>query len=233
MSFSTVFPAPGTLIDSAGQANANGLPAPGFSGLNVKANQSVQVYRARSNRGLPISSGTHFWSFQISYHEMTIEQYEAIEMFLLGHNAKLNPFYITLPNYSEPRPSTYESFVNGADLTVDSGSYAGDRTITIDSSNTTLIPGCYINLIDDADALHKSTYKVARVETPTTYTGDAPAGNKLRLTLFPPLQRDFVGNVTARFSSPQFRVIQTSDLDVEYTGDNTVNFSFACAEILP
>ena len=234
MAYSTIFPAPGTLIDSAGKTNnLTGLPAPGFAGLNIKANQPVRVVRARSSRGLPISGSSFFWSFDISYHEMTVEEYEAIENFLLGHNTKVNPFYITLPNYAQPRPSGYETFLNGADLSIDSTVYAGDKTITVNSTNASLLPGCFLNIDDDSDALHKGTYKVTRVETPTNFSGDPVAANKLRLSLFPEVQRDQVGTITARLVNPTFRVIQTGDTQAEYSQNNTVSFGFSCAEILP
>lgn len=233
MSYSNIFPAPGTLIDSSGQANPNGLPAPGFSGLNLTANESVSINRSRSARGLASSSDDFFWSFRVSYHNMTQDEYDAIEMFLLGHRAKKNPFYITLPNYAQPKPSSFTTFLNGQDLPCVAGSYAGDETITVISSNTSLLPGCYINLIDDADALHKSTYKVTRVETPLNYVGDPVASNRLRLSIYPHNKRDFIGNVTARFIKPQFRVVQTSDLEVEYDEHNIATFGFTCAELLP
>ena len=229
---SNILPAPGTLINSAGILDPNGMPAPGFSGLNIRMNQSSDVQRSRSNRGLVISGSEYFWSFQINYHPMTVEEYEAIECFLLANNTRVNPFYVTLPNYSAPKPAGYNSFQNSTPVTVFGAHYAGDTQIIVNSSNTTLIPGCFINL-NGSDALHKSVYKVARVETPTSFSGTAVPSGKLRLSIFPPLQRDTVGTVTVQFTKPTFRVIQKSELNPEFDQNNTVSFGLSVEEILP
>ena len=234
MSFSNILPAPGTLINAAGIAdNIDGSPAPGFSGLNIRFNNTVGKFRSRSNRGLTIGESDNFWSFNISYNPMTIDQFSSLESFILGHNTSGVPFYVTLPNFATPKPQAFLDSLGGGDLSAVAGSLAGDKTITITSANTTLLPGCFINLIDSGDALHKSTYKVTRVETPALFVGSAVAAGKLRLSITPPLQRSFVGTVTAKFINPQFRVIQTSEIEVEYDRNNTVSFSMSCEEILP
>mgnify|MGYP001346996585 CR=1 FL=1 len=105
MSYSKILPAPGTLLNMAGVPDPQGLPAPGFSGVNLQSNYDVSLLRSRaSNRGLPNTTGSHYWSFSISYHDMEEDQFSAIESFLLGHNTRLNPFYVVLPNYASPKP---------------------------------------------------------------------------------------------------------------------------------
>lgn len=234
MPYSNILPAPGTRINGAGLLDPAGLPAPGFSGLNVKLNQSSDVQRTRSNRGLTISGSEYFWSFDIRYHPMLEEEYIAIESFLLGHNTKVKPFYVALPNYSTPKPEGFNTHQIANPVTVTGGNYfAGDTQVAIVSTNNTLTPGCFINFVDSSDALHKSTYKVSRVESPASFSGVAPAAGTLRLSIFPPLQRNMSTGVAVRFTQPLFRVIQRSELNPEYDQNNTVSFGLTVEEILP
>lgn len=232
MTFSKILPAPGSLINSAGILDPSGAPAPGFSGVNFKSNYSVSLNRSRSNRGLPIDDNKHFWSFTINYHTMTMEEYTSIENFLHGHNTRRNPFYVSLPNYSVPKNSFFANYVDSNIIYTSGTGYAGDNRVTIVAPEG-LEPGCYINFIDDDDALHKSTYKVSRVESPSLYSGDPPAAGTLRLTIFPPLQRDFSGNVQVRFINPLFRVLQTNDVEPNFDKNNNVTTNIVVEEILP
>lgn len=234
MAYSNILPAPGSRINGAGALDSNGLPAPGFSGLNMKLNQSSDVQRTRSNRGLVIAGTDFFWSFDIKYHEMTIPEYEAIENFLLSSNSKVKPFFVTLPNYNAPKPTIFNTFQISNPISVTAGTYyAGDTQILLSSGDTTLLPGCFINFVDSSDALHKSVYKVSRVETASSYSGIAVAANRIRITIFPPLQRGFVGATTVKFTNPQFRVIQKSDISPEFDQNNIVSFGLSVEEILP
>lgn len=232
MAFSTILPAPGDLINSSGIADPAGLPAPGFSGLNFKSNYSVALSRSRSARGQPKSNGEHYWSFDIEYHPMTENSFRSLESFLYGHDTRLKPFYVFIPNV-KAQPTSFYDYANGNSLQVVSDNYAGDRTIVVNSTNTTLLPGCFINLNDSLDALHKSTYKVARVETPTLYEGNPPDAGTIRLTIFPPLQRDLIGIVTVNFTKPLFRVLQKNNIEPDYDTENLISISLNVEELLP
>jgi hypothetical protein len=233
MSYSNTLPAPGTLINAAGAADVNGLPAPGFKGLDFDSVYPVGISRTRSNRGLPNSGGEHYWTFTISYNEMTKEEFEAVNSFLMGHNTRLNPFYVVLPNYAAPEDSAFATYAAGNTITAPDAQYAGDTTVEIVAPEG-LKPGCFINFVDSDDALHKSTYRVARVESPSQHAGVAPAAGRLRLTIFPPLQRDFSGTVTVRFTNPTFRVIQRNSISPKFDNNNIVDsFSLQVEEILP
>ena len=233
MSYSKILPAPGTLLNMAGVPDLQGLPAPGFSGVDLQSNYEVSLSRSRaSNRGVPSTNGGHFWSFSISYHEMEEDQFTAIESFLLGHNTRLNPFYVVLPNYAAPRDSAMAAFAQSNTITTDGAYFAGDSQIVLNLASS-LLPGCYINFDDPDDALHKSVYKVARVETAAVNAGVSPGVGKTRITIFPPLQREMSPSVPVRFINPTFRVLQTSTVNPSYDKDNMISFSFTVEEILP
>lgn len=162
---------------------------------------------------------------------MTEESYRAIESFLMGHNTRKNPFYVTLPNYASP-PEPFATYAGANTINVQGAAFAGDTTLIINADDS-LLPGCYVNLVDSGDALHESTYKIARVETNSTYTGSQPGVGQQRITIFPPLQRDTSGTVEVVFINPKFRVIQTSIISPEYDENNIVSFSMDVEEILP
>lgn len=239
----TKLPAPGSLITQYGMAGGTnngisaalqGLPAPGFSGVNLRSNYGTSLIRSRgSARGTVNTNNAHFWSFDISYHEMTQEEYAAIESFLMSHNTRLKPFYVTLPNYSRPNGS-FMNFINSvaSDIVVESNYFAGDSSIEVSNADFTadpstlydfyrLNPGCFIN-IEGSDALHKSIYKVSLVES-SWYREDPVSSGKIRLHLFPPLQRDVTAGSTIKFVDPEFRVIQRNAIEPSFDEDGIVN----------
>lgn len=230
MSYSVILPAPGTLINSAGVADANGLPAPGFSGLNIESNYDVDVLRSRSNRGLPVDSGQHFWSFRISYHPMTVNSFTALENFMYGHNTRKNPFYVVLPNYARPKPAETATFLDTNTVSTVGIHYTNESQVIVNTV-LNLQPGAYVNFL--GDALHKSTYKIARVETPTSFSGTAPAAGTMRLTIFPPLQREVANASALRLINPQFRVLQRGNINPQYDENNMISFGINVEEILP
>ena len=232
MSYSNILPAPGTLINRAGILDPLGMPAPGFSGLGLESNYSVSVLRTRaSNRGTPVEDGGHFWSFSINYHEMRVEEFTAIESFLLGHNTRKNPFYVILPNYAEPNKA-FADTIRTTTIHNTGIRYPGETQIVIDREGD-LYPGCFINFNNLNDALHKNVYKVTRVETPQVFSGNPPAAGTQRLTIFPPLQREIPNVTPVQFLNPKFRVIQTSPINPRYDQNNIVSFSFNVEEIMP
>lgn len=233
MSYSVVLPAPGDLIDSSGQPTKFGWPAPGFSGINLTSNYSVGVNRSRSNRGITSSDEQHYWSFGISYHPMKQEEYTSVENFILGHNARKRPFYVSLPNYFYPNSKDFAAFANTNEITVTGVFYAGESIVEINSTNINLLPGCFINFRDPEDALHEGAYKITRVETPEMYVGGAVAADTLRISVFPPLQRDVSANTILQFIKPQFRVIMKNDLNPQYDKDGLVSVSLQVEELLP
>lgn len=239
MSLSNELPAPGSLINIAGALDVSGEPAPGFSGVNLRSNERVDVLRSRSNRGLPISDGSHYWSFSIEYHPMRKTLFNSLESFLLGHGTKRNPFFVVLPNYSGPQQANFTSFIDSNAIELPAGSaFAGDTTLLIESgialpTDTHALPGDLFNIVDPSDALHKNIYKVTRIETATAFSTTAPAAGKQRLHIYPPLQRDIIGLSTLEFSRPKFRVIQSSDYQVEFDENNLISFNFEVEELMP
>lgn len=234
--FSRTLPAPGTLINAAGVADPNGLPAPGFSGLQLRSNRTADTQRTRSNRGYTVDNADFYWSFTISYHPMTMLEWNALESFLYGHDTLLNPFYVTLPNYSGPTDSAFAAHAASNDLMIAGTVYAGETEILIDTTgfpNQNLNVGAFANIYDPDDALHKSTYKIARVETPTQFSGTAPAPNTMRVTLYPPVQRDLSPNSELIVTSPVFRVIQKNQIDPQFDENNIVTINLQVEEILP
>lgn len=236
MAFSNQLPAPGALINKAGVLdNVTGEPAPGFAGVNLRSHLETQLLRSRSNRGLPVVEGGHFWSFEIQYHPMTKNMFDSLESFILGMNTRANPFYVVLPNYSSSKNGLFNTWDASNNATVSGSVFAGDTSFIVGTIANANIPypGDLFNVVDAGDALHKNTYKVTRVETNAVYSGTQPAVNNPRIHFFPPLQRDKVGTMTLVFQNPAFRVLQRGDHEVDYDENNLVSFRMSVEEIMP
>ena len=231
--YSNILPAPGSLINAAGILDPLGIPAPGFKGVNFTSQYETGLLKSRSNRGISSTTGRHSWNFSIEYHQMTSDEYDAIANFLFGYNTRLVPFYVSLPNMNTPSPQDFRIYSKDNEITVTQPFFAGETEIVINSAVTTLLPGSMINFIDNDDALHKSTYRVNRVETSNSFVGEQPANNTMRINIFPPLQRDFSGDITVRFHDPLFRVKQMNDVSPNYDMNNLVEFSINVEEVLP
>lgn len=237
MAYSLQLPAPGSLINMAGQLdNVAGLPAPGFAGIDLESHMDVNVLRSRSNRGLPVTEGGHYWSFGIKYNPMTRNTFDALEAFVLGMNTRVNPFYVVLPNYSASKNPLFNTWDATNNAIISGTAYAGDTTLTLGGtiSNANIpYPGDYFNIVDSMDALHKNVYKVTRVETNASYTGAQPAANAPRIHIFPPLQRDKIGTCSLVFQNPSFRVIQKGNWKTSIDRDGLYEVDIDVEELMP
>lgn len=238
--FSDLLPDPFHRIGDAGQSlTVAGNTAPGFSGLKMTNSYEVQLNRTRSGRGVPRSDASPYWSFSIQYNPMTKNTFDVVESFMLGHNTRLNPFRVILPNYSRPKNDAFYVFCQSNTIQVKGNHPAGANILTIDalvSISGDPKPGDFINIVDAGNINHTNTYKVTRVETNETYkTGTyQPAANERKIHIFPELQRAVNNNAVVRFIDPVFRVLQTSALhEVDLDRDNLYSYSFQVEEIQP
>jgi hypothetical protein len=232
-SFSDLLPDPNNKINTAGVSDSAGSAGPGFAKIKFRSTNQVQVSRTISGRGVTASPGFHNWEFDINYNPMTRAEFEPVSTFLESRQGRLKPFYVILPQHSAPQNAAFASNT----LTAAAATNAGSPTLLIAGViNGEPTPGDFFTVTDSSDVNHKKTYKVIRVETPSTYqTGTtAPSTNQRRLWTQPPISRAVASGATINFVNPQFRVIQKSDV-VEYDldTDNLYQFSISLEEIQP
>lgn len=231
--FSDLLPDPNNKINNAGAADASGTAGPGFAKIRFSSENTTQVSRTISGRGITSSPSFHSWAFDISYNPMTRAEFDPVGAFLEGRRGRLNPFYVILPQHAGPKDSTFASNTLTA-----SGTTAGSPTLMLNGVNTgNPSPGDFFNINDAADVNHKKTYKVIRVETSSDYkTGllPIPTGTQRRVWVHPPISRTVSPNAPVTFVNPKFRVTLKGDvMEYELDTDNLYQFSLSLEEILP
>lgn len=232
-SFSDLLPDPNNKINNAGATDASGSAGPGFTKIKFTSDNTTQVSRTISGRGVTASPSYHHWSFDISYNPMTRAEFDPVASFLEMRRGRLNPFYIILPQHAAPKDTNFSSNT----ITAAAAVAAGSPTIMIAGVNSgEPSPGDFFTITDPADVNHKKAYKVLRVETSTTYqTGTtAPTATQRRLWTQPPICRAVSSGATLNFVNPKFRVIQKGDtMEYDLDTDNLYQFSLSLEEILP
>lgn len=232
-SFSDLLPDPNNKINNAGAVDATGSAGPGFAKIKFTSDNTTQVSRTISGRGVTSSPSYHKWSFDISYNPMTRSEFDPVGAFLESRQGRLKPFYVILPQHAGPKDSAFAANT----LTAADATSAGSPTILIAGVVTgEPSPGDFFTITDSSDVNHKKAYKVLRVETSTTYqTGTtAPGATQRRLWTQPPITRAVTSGATINFVNPKFRVVQKGDtMEYDLDTDNLYQFSLSLEEILP
>lgn len=239
--FSDLLPDPINKINNAGAADASGNAGPGFAKIKFTSDNTTQVSRTISGRGVTASPSYHSWSFDISYNPMTRDEFDPIGTFLDGRRGRLNPFFVILPQHAAPKNTTFAAYatanLNGITAATTA---AGSPTIMLNGFTAisgSPSPGDFFTITDSSDVNHKKAYKVLRVEDNGTYQlgTTAPALNtQRRVWTQPPISRAVTSGAIINFINPRFRVIQKGDtLEYDLDTDNLYQFSLSLEEILP
>lgn len=237
--FSNILPDPLNKITDQGDVDPSGAPGPGFSAINFQSNGETQVSRTNSGRGVHRDQEVQYWSFSIKYNPMFREQFDPVDTFLASRNARRDPFFVILPQYSKPKNPLFVTFAT-ANIIRNKGAYnAGITNIMVDtgvSFTSFARPGDMFTISDPANANHLKVYKVTRVETNARYQASTtqPLASEMRIHFSPPLSRNITDNSVINFINPKFRVITKSDIrEHNLDTDNLYQFSLDCEEIQP
>lgn len=237
--FSNILPDPVSKITDQGDIDATGVAGPGFAAINFTSNGDTQVSRTNSGRGVHRDQGVQFWSFSIKYNPMMRDQFDPVDAFLASRNARRDPFFVVLPQYSKPKSAAFATFA-AANIIRNKGAYnSGATNMMVDtgvSFTSYAKPGDMFTISDPTNANHLKVYKVTRVETPARYQAatTVPLAAEMRIHFDPPLQRNTADNSVINFINPKFRVITKSDLrEHALDTDNLYQFSLDLEEIQP
>lgn len=249
-SFSDLLPDPINKINNAGATDTSGKEGPGFAKIKFTSDNTTQVSRTISGRGVTASPSYHSWSFDISYNPMTRDEFDPIGAFLEMRRGRLNPFYVILPQHAKPKDATFATYAtsNPNAITAYSQTNTG-VTGTIPAGSPTIVmsfggsytsgapsPGDFFTIKDNNDVNHKKAYKVLRVEDNGTYQDGTtiPSASQRRIWTQPPMSRAVASGAIITFINPQFRVVQKGDtLEYDLDTDNLYQFSLSLEEILP
>ena len=239
-SFATILPDPVNKITDSGDTDPTaGVAGPGFSAINFVSNGETQVSRTNSGRGVSRDQGRQYWSFSIKYNPMLRAQFDPVDSFLASRNARRDPFFVVLPQYSKPKDATFATFAGANILKVSGDTQAGATYFLMNCISVisgTPKPGDMLTITDAANANHKKVYKVTRVESDARYQAGttAPTTFEKRIHINPPLQRFTTTTSVVNFINPLFRVVARSDVrEYELNTDNLYNFSLDVEEIQP
>lgn len=177
-SFQDTLPDPNNRISrSGGSVNPVGTTAinsrlgPGFTSVKFTAKQPVMMNRTNSGRVITRTVAAHSWDIDISYNNLTREEFEPVFSFLMAKNGRLNPFFINLPQYLTSRDSAFViALAGGSNVTVnESGGLPAGRTYMKASwpGSGTGNPavGDMFTITDGNNSNHTKAYMVTRVET--------------------------------------------------------------------
>jgi len=240
-SYLNTLPDPNNPIGEAGEASVSGEKGAGYSAVKLSSEHKILNTRTNSGRLISRELSGHKWNIDISYNPMTRDEFEPIYTFLLQKRGSMVPFFVSLPQYKQPRNSTFATFVASNNFTPDNTGNAGDTTMVIDNSSYDassdgLAKAGDIFTIADDDSNHKKAYQITRVETYDLYESGttAPDSDQLRLHFVPALQRPVTTAAIINFNNPKFRVILKKDIQ-EYSlnTENLYSFSLELEEAQP
>lgn len=123
--FSDLLPDPNNKINTAGAADATGSAGPGFAKIKFASDNTTQVSRTISGRGVTASPSYHKWNFDITYNELTRADFDPVSSFLESRRGRLNPFYVILPQHAAPKDTNFNTYVSSRLLTITSISATG------------------------------------------------------------------------------------------------------------
>ena len=153
-SFSDLLPDPNNKINNAGAADASGSAGPGFAKIKFTSDNTTQVSRTISGRGVTASPSYHKWSFDISYNPMTRSDFDPVGSFLESRRGRLTPFYVILPQHAAPKDSTFTTYAISNPITATVATSSGSPSIMLSglsSSSGSPSPGDFFTITDASD----------------------------------------------------------------------------------
>lgn len=237
-------PDPNNPIGESGQPLVTGSKGPGYASVKLASEHKMMNTRTNSGRLVSRELSGHKWNIDISYNPMTREEFDPIYSFLLQKRGSLTPFFVSLPQYKEPRDTTFATFVASNTFTMAAAAAAGTTTILVThpsynkDTKGKALPGDIFTITDDSDSNHKKVYQVTRIETNADYESGttAPSASQLRVHFVPALQRSVASGTGSdvEFNNPKFRVVLSSDVqEYNLNTQNLYSFSLKLEEAQP
>jgi hypothetical protein len=218
--FTDILPTPDDKIGIAGQADASGRAGPGFASLRLTSSETI--LRKKLNSGVRDSqkASFHKWIVDINYNPLPCGVFHALLAFLSIKRTLQEPFYISLPQY------TNQSI---ADKGVYSSGVEGRNTIVIDG--TGVVAGAMFTEFNVND----KAYLVTRVETETDYFSPegSPGAGRERLHVSPAFKSTILNSAVLDFTNPLMKVkVVQNTIQYSVTLTGLFNLSLQVEEVL-
>lgn len=230
--FLQVLPDPNYKITDAGFEDAAGAAGQGFVNIAVREITSNEYQRNINGKAIKRMDFYPWFEIDVKYNPLTQLEFAPIYNFLMQKRGSLKSFYISLPQYSNPKSSTFVTWLGSNTITVQNDASAGASYINVGSwagNSYSGLPsfGDIFNISDPEDSLHTKAYQVTRVETYTDYlTGNQPATTTIRIHFSPGLQKFTNSGAEVVFLNPLIKVKQIGDVQEYELGDNNL-YSFS------
>lgn len=237
--FLNVLPDPNYKITSAGFENVSGVAGQGFVSINVIENNPPILNRTINGKLIPRKIIMPWFDIDLRYNFMTKAQFDPINNFLLEKKGSRKSFFVSLPQYYNPKNSAFKTWLVSNDVLVSGAHSAGASTIVVGtwSGNNYSggLPsfGDLFTISDPNNSLHTKAYQVVRVETFSDYlTGFQPATTTIRLHISPGLQRNVASGSELVFLNPLIKVRLAQDVqEYNLNTENLYNFSVKLTEV--
>ena len=234
ITYTNILPDPNNAIGDAGQSG--GTAGAGYRSVKLSSEHKIANNRTNSGRLVSRELAGHKWDIGITYNPMTRDEFEPIYSFLLQKRGSLSPFFVSLPQYKQPRTPAFASFVASNNFQAATNGAAGTTNLMVSqasyvrATHATPRPGDVFTFTDSADSNHKKTYQITRVETADAFqegtTAPSDTSKELRIHFIPALQRAVTSTAVVNFNNPLFRVILKNDVQ-EYNLDSNNLYSFS------
>tara|TARA_A100001011_G_scaffold355916_1_gene399524 strand:+ start:608 stop:1381 length:774 start_codon:yes stop_codon:yes gene_type:complete len=253
ISFQNILPDPnnkisrsGGSVNSVGNLDLSSKLGPGFASVKFSTKQPIMMSRTNSGRVITRSIAAHSWNISISYNPLTREEFEPVFAFLLSYG-RLNPFFVSLPQYLESRDTQFAAANPAKQLTTAEGaSIAAGRTYMqcswtgTDSEYPKV--GDMFTITDPGNSNSFKAYMVTRFESVqdanTSFDAatqpSSSAASPVRIHFNPPLVTAVSNGSTLDFTAPKIRVIKQGDVTGYDLGvDGLYKFNLQLEEALP
>jgi len=238
MAYMNILPDPDRkILPSGKQNNSTGTAGPGFASVKFISNQPTMMSRTNGGRVVTRSQATQYWSINISYNPLTREEFEPISNFLFSRQGRLSPFFVVLPQYTNPQDSTFSTYIASNTISIDGSANSGATDMKIDGlsgSSGSPAPGDMFTITDSTNSNHVKAYMVTRVETDSDYDTTQPATDERIIHFNPSLTYFVPDNAIINFSSPKIRVVPKNNAQEYSLGtENLYEFTLSLEEALP
>lgn len=232
--FLDVLPDPNYKINEAGIEDAGGTAGPGFSTLNMGLTFPTRNQRTIKGYTTISSNSRPYWDMMIKYNPLTKTEFDPVYNFLLEKVGGKKAFYVSLPQYQEPKDTTFAASVAGGTLTNEIIASAGATTLEIESTiwsgdtygNGLPTTGDIFTILDTTDSLHTQAYMITRIDTFDLNETVPTETSRIRINFIPGLQRTVPVSAEIIFDNPLFRVTQTQEVQ-EYSLDTEDLYTFS------
>jgi hypothetical protein len=110
--YANILPDPVNKIRTSGDINAAGTAGPGFASVDLTSVYNNMNSRTLSGRGISATRSKQYFQIKIGYNPMTPDEFWPIKSFINTRRGRLKAFYVALPQFAEPRNSTFSTFLN-------------------------------------------------------------------------------------------------------------------------